>query len=86
MILKIRYVQIMGTATRSGRAMSAQDGMIALAHQPLAIRNDSDFVITELPIINPWGDDKTHLFCRVAFRQDLCAFDRQTRKTACEFI
>jgi predicted nucleic acid-binding protein len=54
------YGQIMGTATRIGRPMSAQDGMIAaiaLAHaSPLATRNGSDFATAGISIINPWGD------------------------------
>ena len=54
------YGQIMGAAARSGRPMSAQDGMIAAiarAHDsPLATRNGSDFAFAEIEIINPWGD------------------------------
>ena len=54
------YGQIMGSATRSGRAMSAQDGMIAAIARghdsPLATRNASDFDVAEIAIINPWGD------------------------------
>lgn len=54
------YGQIMGTAARNGRPMSAQDGMIAAiarAHDsPLATRNVSDFGLAEISIINPWGN------------------------------
>ena len=54
------YGQIMGTAARNGRSMSAQDGMIAAiarAHDsPLATRNVSDFGLAEISIINPWGN------------------------------
>ena len=54
------YGQIMGSAARSGRPMSAQDGMIAAiarAHEsPLATRNTNDFGLAEIAIINPWDD------------------------------
>ncbi len=54
------YGQIMGNATRSGRPMSAQDGMIAaiarVHDSPLATRNGSDFGLSEIAFINPWGD------------------------------
>ena len=53
------YGQIMGDAARSGRPMSAQDGMIAAVARshdsPLATRNGSDFGPSEIAMINPWG-------------------------------
>jgi predicted nucleic acid-binding protein len=54
------YGQIMASAARKGRPMSAQDGMIAAiaaAHSsPLATRNFDDFQLAGIAIINPWGD------------------------------
>ncbi|MDR9772173.1 type II toxin-antitoxin system VapC family toxin [Rhizobium hidalgonense] len=54
----LAYGEIMGTATRHGRGMSAPDGMIAAIAQVnggrLATRNLGDFVTTNLELISPW--------------------------------
>lgn len=54
----LAYGEIMGQAARSGRPMSAQDGMIAaiaLVHDaPLATRNTDDFVIAGIALLDPW--------------------------------
>lgn len=54
------YGHLMGQAVRNGRALSAQDGMIAaiaLTHaSPLATRNRSDFEPTGVALIDPWRD------------------------------
>ncbi|QKK26270.1 type II toxin-antitoxin system VapC family toxin [Rhizobium hidalgonense] len=54
----LAYGEIMGTATRQGRGMSAPDGMIAAIAQVnggrLATRNLGDFVTTNLELISPW--------------------------------
>jgi len=52
------YGSVMGEAARSGRPMSAQDGMIAAIAQsqasPLATRNTKDFQQSGIQTINPW--------------------------------
>ena len=52
------YGDIMGTASRQGRGMSAPDGMIAAIARVnggrLATRNLSDFSTTGLELISPW--------------------------------
>lgn len=52
------YGEIMGAATRQGRGLTAQDGMIAaIAHingGRLATRNVSDFAATPVELVNPW--------------------------------
>ncbi|WP_438751201.1 type II toxin-antitoxin system VapC family toxin [Pararhizobium sp. O133] len=52
------YGDIMGTAYRQGRGMSAPDGMIAAIARVnggrLATRNLSDFSTTGLELISPW--------------------------------
>jgi predicted nucleic acid-binding protein len=52
------YGEIMGTAVRQGRAMSAPDGMIAAIARVnggrLATRNLSDFTTAGLDLISPW--------------------------------
>ncbi|MGO6855513.1 type II toxin-antitoxin system VapC family toxin [Rhizobium leguminosarum] len=54
----LAYGDIMGSATRQGRGMSAPDGMIAAIAQVnggrLATRNLSDFATTALQLISPW--------------------------------
>lgn len=55
----LAYGEIMGRATREGRPMSAQDGMvaaIAAVHgSRLATRNLRDFTGTGLDLIDPWS-------------------------------
>ena len=55
----LAYGEIMGRATREGRPMSAQDGMvaaIAAVHGGrLATRNLRDFTGTGLDLIDPWS-------------------------------
>lgn len=55
----LAYGEIMGRAVLQGRAMSAQDGMIAAIAQVhggrLATRNIKDFVDTGLDLIDPWN-------------------------------
>jgi hypothetical protein len=52
------YGVLMGAVARSGRSMSAQDGMIAaiaITHgSKLATRNIADFDGTSVELINPW--------------------------------
>ena len=52
------YGEIMGTATREGRGMSAPDGMIAAIARVnrgrLATRNLNDFSTTSLDLVSPW--------------------------------
>ena len=52
------YGEIMGTATREGRGMSAPDGMIAAIARVnggrLATRNLDDFSTTSLDLVSPW--------------------------------
>lgn len=52
------YGEIMGDASRQGRAMSVPDGMIAaiarVNHAKLATRNISHFKHCGLDLINPW--------------------------------
>lgn len=54
----LAYGEIMGTAARQGRAMSAPDGMIAAIARVnggrLATRNLPDFETTGLHLISPW--------------------------------
>ena len=54
----LAYGDIMGTATRQGRSMSAPDGMIAAIARVnggrLATRNLNDFATTGLELICPW--------------------------------
>ncbi|TNB46266.1 type II toxin-antitoxin system VapC family toxin [Martelella lutilitoris] len=54
----LAYGEIMGHASRQGRAMSAPDGMVAaIAHVNggrLATRNLKDFETTGLDLISPW--------------------------------
>jgi predicted nucleic acid-binding protein len=54
----LAYGEIMGTATRQGRPMSAPDGMIAAIARVnkgrLATRNLTDFEPTGLHLISPW--------------------------------
>ncbi|WP_119272127.1 type II toxin-antitoxin system VapC family toxin [Taklimakanibacter deserti] len=54
----LAYGEIMGTATRQGRPMSAPDGMIAAIARVnggrLATRNLTDFETTSLDLISPW--------------------------------
>ncbi|NUS20790.1 MAG: type II toxin-antitoxin system VapC family toxin [Mesorhizobium sp.] len=54
----LAYGEIMGTASRQGRGMSAPDGMIAATARVnggrLATRNLSDFSSTGLGLISPW--------------------------------
>jgi predicted nucleic acid-binding protein len=54
----LAYGEIMGTATRRGRPMFAQDGMIAaiarVNNGRLATRNVADFSTTGLRLISPW--------------------------------
>ena len=48
----------MGAASRAGRVMSAQDGMIAAIARvnsaKLATRNVRDFQIAGVELVNPW--------------------------------
>lgn len=52
------YGEIMGTAVRKGRGMSAPDGMIAAIARVnggrLATRNLKDFETTGLQLVSPW--------------------------------
>ncbi|KPQ12203.1 MAG: toxin-antitoxin system toxin component [Saliniramus fredricksonii] len=54
----LSYGEIMGTAMRQGRTMSAPDGMIgaiaAVNGGRLATRNLADFATADLELINPW--------------------------------
>ena len=54
----LAYGEIMGTARRQGRGMSAPDGIIAVIARVnggrLATRNLSDFGSTGLGLISPW--------------------------------
>jgi predicted nucleic acid-binding protein len=54
----LAYGEIMGTAARKGRGMSAPDGMIAaivrLNGGRLATRNLTDFETTGLELVSPW--------------------------------
>jgi len=54
----LAYGEIMGSAARQGRGISAPDGMIAaIAHVNggrLATRNISDFASTGVKLVNPW--------------------------------
>ncbi|MBX5087796.1 type II toxin-antitoxin system VapC family toxin [Rhizobium lentis] len=54
----LAYGEIMGTATRQGRGMSAPDGMIAAIARVnggrLATRSLGDFATTDLELISPW--------------------------------
>ncbi|ESY69340.1 type II toxin-antitoxin system VapC family toxin [Mesorhizobium sp. M0051] len=54
----LAYGEIMGTATRRGRGMSAPDGMIAAIVRvnggQLATRNLNDFGPANLELISPW--------------------------------
>ena len=54
----LSYGEIMSTAMRRGRPMSAPDGMIgaiaAVNGGRLATRNLADFATTDLELINPW--------------------------------
>lgn len=54
----LAYGEIMGTASRQGRGMSAPDGMIAAIARVnggrLATRNLTDFGTTALELISPW--------------------------------
>lgn len=54
----LAYGEIMGTAARQGRGMSAPDGLIAAIARvnggSLATRNITDFTTTGLEIISPW--------------------------------
>lgn len=54
----LAYGEIMGTAVRQGRIMSAPDGMIAAIARVnggrLAARNLVDFETTGLDLISPW--------------------------------
>lgn len=54
----LAYGEIMGTAVRQGRAMSAPDGMIAAIARinggRLATRNLTDFETTGLDLVSPW--------------------------------
>jgi predicted nucleic acid-binding protein len=55
----LAYGEIMGTAMRQGRAMSAPDGMIAAIARVnggrLATRNVTDFGTTGLNLVSPWA-------------------------------
>ncbi len=55
----LAYGEIMGTASRQGRGMSAPDGMIAAIARVnggrLATRNLTDFATTGLDLISPWS-------------------------------
>lgn len=54
----LAYGALMGAAARRGRALSAQDGMIAaiaIVHgSKLATRNVADFDGTAVELVNPW--------------------------------
>lgn len=54
----LEYGEIMGTASRKGRPMSPEDGMIAAVAKlnggRLATRNLPDFSTTGLELISPW--------------------------------
>jgi predicted nucleic acid-binding protein len=54
----LTYGEIMGNATRQGRSMSPQDGMIAAIARVnggrLATRNIKDFATTDLKLTSPW--------------------------------
>lgn len=54
----LAYGEIMGSAARQGRAMSAPDGMIAAIVRVnggrLATRNVRDFETTGLDLVSPW--------------------------------
>lgn len=54
----LAYGEIMGSATRQGRGMSAPDGMIAAIARVnggrLATRNLNDFAPAKLELISPW--------------------------------
>ena len=54
----LAYGEIMGTASRQGRGMSAPDGMVAAIARVnggrLATRNVSHFLTTGLDLISPW--------------------------------
>ncbi len=54
----LTYGEIMGTAARQGRPMSAPDGVIAAIARAnggrLATRNLADFSTTGLDLISPW--------------------------------
>jgi predicted nucleic acid-binding protein len=54
----LAYGDIMGTALRQGRPMTAPDGMIAAIARingaRLATRNLTDFVTTKLELVCPW--------------------------------
>ena len=53
------YGELMGTSTKQGRPMSAQDGMIAAIARvqggKLATRNVRDFEHAGVDIVNPWS-------------------------------
>ena len=53
------YGLIMGEASRTGRPMSAQDGMIAaiakIHNATLATRNTRDFENAGIAVVNPWN-------------------------------
>ncbi|WEX12210.1 type II toxin-antitoxin system VapC family toxin [Chelativorans sp. AA-79] len=55
----LAYGEVMGSATRQGRGMSAPDGMIAAIARVnggrLATRNLTDFETTELDLTSPWN-------------------------------
>ncbi len=55
----LAYGEIMGTASRNGRVMTAPDGMIAAIARvnggQLATRNLRDFESTGLKLISPWN-------------------------------
>ena len=55
----MRYGLIMGEASRTGRLMSAQDGMIAaiarIHDATLATRNTRDFANAGIAVVNPWN-------------------------------
>lgn len=54
----LSYGELMGEAARSGRPMSAPDGMIAAIARthsaPLATRNVADFRETGVVLVDPW--------------------------------
>lgn len=54
----LAYGELMGTAVRQGRPMSAPDGMIAAITRVnggrLATRNLDDFATTGLDLMSPW--------------------------------
>ena len=51
---------ILATAEAAGRPMSLADAQIAgttrVAQASLATRNVTDFAVTRLPLVNPWGE------------------------------